>query len=414
MSNLNAETHNTITVTGGVYHEYCLHPGYKNLYGSAGRAASALSHLNVPVILHTYADESAELMLRERAYFENFDVCTVKTERSVFFHYDQGLAEPKIYGIPDAPLPTHNISAENVLRYGMLEGTAVVDAEYAVYDPQNVSTPESFHANGSRAKHLALVLNRYEASTLCGGRRDLSAADLAAELYRQGHAQVIIIKQGPAGALVCENGTISTVPAYETDKVFKIGSGDAFAAYFAHAWMIEKISAHEAANKASRATAYYCENNQFPSPQLLAAYHPAPVIPSENFLRGERPSVYLAGPFFSLAQLWLIEQARRNLTDMGLKVFSPYHDVGHGSADDVVEKDLDGIRNAGVVFAVGDGLDAGTLYEVGFARAMDIPVIFYSENESEEDKKMMSGSGCILCNDYVTAIYKTLWVIAQK
>ena len=80
-----------------------------------------------------------------------------------------------------------------------------------------------------------------------------------------------------------------------------------------------------------------------------------------------------------------------------------------GSADDVVEQDLAGIRNCDVLIAIGDGLDAGTIYETGYARALGKPVVFYAENESEEDRKMMVGSGCIICDDYTTAIYKTVW-----
>jgi nucleoside 2-deoxyribosyltransferase len=78
--------------------------------------------------------------------------------------------------------------------------------------------------------------------------------------------------------------------------------------------------------------------------------------------------VYLAGPFFDLAQVWLIEQARANLREMGLEVFSPYHDIGLGSANDVVAKDLEGIDASHLVFAIADGLDPGTLYEIGYAR----------------------------------------------
>ena len=411
--NTNTPDSGVLTLVGGSYHEICQHPGYHDIFGSAGRAASALAHLKVPVNFHTYADDSVAQVLRERAYFEGFDVDIQPIARSILFHYEHGLSEPKIYNVPPALMPDIRLKATNVLRYGMLEGTAVVDAEYAVYDPQNVSTPELFEQNGSTAKNLALILNRYEAPTL-SGQPGLSAAEQAIYLFNQGHAQVIIIKQGPAGALVCDNGKISTVPAYETSHVFKIGSGDAFVAYFAYQWMINKKSAHDAANAASHATAYYCENNLFPSTQGLAAFNPKAISPTPEFLRGKTYSVYLAGPFFTLAQMWLIEQVRRNLSDLGLKVFSPYHDVGHGEAEDVVEKDLEGIRNADIIFAIGDGLDAGTIYEVGFARACNIPVVFYAENEADEDKKMMSGSGCILCKDYVTAIYKTLWAVVQK
>lgn len=65
------------------------------------------------------------------------------------------------------------------------------------------------------------------------------------------------------------------------------------------------------------------------------------------------------------------------------------------------------------MFAVGDGMDAGTLYEIGFARAINKPVVMYCENESEEDKKMMNGSNCVICKDYTTAIYAALWEAAK-
>lgn len=105
----------------------------------------------------------------------------------------------------------------------------------------------------------------------------------------------------------------------------------------------------------------------------------------------------------------MVGQARRDLLAMGLDVFSPYHDVGIGSAEDVVEKDLEGIRKCDVLLAIGDGLDSGTIYEMGYARALNKPVIFYAENESVQDKKMIEGSNCYITDDYVSAIYHTVW-----
>jgi nucleoside 2-deoxyribosyltransferase len=46
---------------------------------------------------------------------------------------------------------------------------------------------------------------------------------------------------------------------------------------------------------------------------------------------------------------------------------------------------------------------------MGYAKALGKPVVMYTENESEEDKKMMEGSHCILCDDFVTAIYRMVW-----
>ena len=94
-------------------------------------------------------------------------------------------------------------------------------------------------------------------------------------------------------------------------------------------------------------------------------------------------------------------------------MFSPYHDIGLGSADDVVEKDLQGIRDSDMLFAIANGLDAGTIYEIGYARAIGKPVVIYSESETEESLKMMQGSDCIICSDYTTAMYSTLWEAAK-
>lgn len=407
------QTDQLITVVGGVYYEYCTHPNTQDFYGSAGRAASAIAKLNTPVLLHTYADSTLANQINERAAFEKIKVVIEPIDKSIVFVYDHGLAEPRIYSVPEKTSSPLRVEASKVIQFGMLEGSAIIDAEFAVYDPQNVSKPEPFHANGSTAKKLALVLNRYEAAALCASAEHTSPEAQAAYMYQQGLGQVIIIKLGPAGALVYENGKASTVPAYETSRVSKIGSGDMFVAHFGHAWMNEGLSAHDAADKASRATAYYCEKSILPSSKTLSSFSPAAITLSEKFQSDSRPVVYLAGPFFTLTQVWLVDQTRKNLRDLGFKVFSPYHDVGHGSASDVVEKDLDALKEADIVFAIGDGLDAGTIYEVGFARAENIPVIFYSENESEEDKKMMEGSGCVLVDDYVTAIYKTLWTAVK-
>ncbi|WP_259368307.1 hypothetical protein [Pseudomonas juntendi] len=88
----------------------------------------------------------------------------------------------------------------------MIDGTAVIEAGYAVFDPQNSDGPESFAANGSRANHLALVLNRHEANLLAPGYAHLKAEDFATALAKQENAEVVVIKMGPLGALVYERG----------------------------------------------------------------------------------------------------------------------------------------------------------------------------------------------------------------
>jgi nucleoside 2-deoxyribosyltransferase len=397
-----------LTIVGGVYVENCLRPGWKEVYGSGGRAATAIARMGGEVVLHSYLDEQNLLVMQGRAALENFELSPMAVEQGISFHYNHGLENPTMRGSTKKN-ESFQINAEKVIRFGFIEGDAVIKSQFAVYDPQNASNPELFRANGSAAEHLALVLNQYEARVM-SGLRDEAIEVVAQTLADLEQAEVVVIKLGPFGALVYDKGKIETIPAYQTNNVWKIGSGDNFVAHFGYAWMEKGLSAVVAACEASKATAYYCNNMGFPSPSNLADFNPSPVIISENYRNGLRPKVYLAGPFFSLAQLWLVDQARNNLRDLGLEVFSPFHDVGHGSAEDVVQKDLDGIHTSDLIFAIGDGLDSGTIYEIGYACALKKPVIMYVENESEEDEKMMQGSGCIICDDYVTAIYKTLWV----
>lgn len=397
-----------ITVVGGVYRERCMRPAWDDIYGSAGRAATAIARFGGQAELHACVDSDTQVVVEARAAAEGFTFKPTTSQAGVTFEYIHGLATPDIRRSAHASSQLQVI-AEKVLRFGMIDGTAVVNAEYAVFDPQNAEGPESFSANGSAAKHLALVLNCYEANMLLPSSNGLPPEEVAAALATHENAEVVVIKMGPLGALVYDNGTISRVPAYRTERVWKIGSGDTFAAHFALGWLDKGLSAYEAASIASVATAFYCETQGFLDKALFAGFKPKALQPSERYRNGYVPKVYLAGPFFTLAELWMVGQARRDLMDMGLDVFSPYHDVGLGTAEDVVEKDLEGVRDCDVLFAIGDGLDSGTIYEIGYARALNKPVVFYAENESDQDKKMMEGSDCRITDDYVSAVYQMVW-----
>lgn len=399
----------TIAVVGGVYRERCVHPHWNRIYGSAGRAALAIGHMGTPVALHSYMDQLAcDAIAEEASWLGDFKLQAIDAPVTVGFRYMHDLDSPQVEDMPSAALAPIVVSAEKILRFDMLECDARVHAEWAVYDPQGARSLQSFVANGSSAERLALVLNSWEASTLAG-MPNASPAEIAPVLAQQQDAEVVVVKMGPQGAYVWSADAGSFVSAFRTPHVWKIGSGDCFAAHFANAWMHEGKTPLEAAKDASRAVAYFCQYRAFPTKHLLGSYAPAAAEVSAECLAGQRREVYLAGPFFDLAQLWLIEEARHALSEMGLQVFSPYHDVGLGSADDVVGKDLAGIRNAHIVFAVADGLDAGTLYEIGYARALGKPVIVYSEQRGGENMKMMEGSGCVMCGNFATAVYSAAW-----
>ncbi len=399
----------SISIVGGVYEERCLRPDWHEVFGSAGRASSAIAAFDerVEVELHCYADANTEQVLAARAAMENCRLALRPTDRTARFFYTHGLARPDVE-LHEQQHDALTITAKNVLRFGMIEGDAVVDGESVVYDPQCSSAPLVFGQNGSRAERLAVVVNEGEARRMTR-LRTAAIADVAREVQRLNNAAVVVLKRGPLGALVLDGDGAADIEALATRNVWKIGSGDVFSAHFALHWAVLGRRAVESAQQASRATATYCETGGFGTPAAVAALDAPPVNASSRYLAGRRPRVYLAAPFFSLGQLWMVEQARSHLQHFGLDVFSPYHEVGLGTAEQVVEADLAALRDVDLVFAIADGLDAGTLVEVGYARAQGTPVVIYCESEGEESLKMMSGDGCTHCTDYVSAIYRATW-----
>jgi hypothetical protein len=393
-----------INVVGGVYRERCVQPRWSALYGSAGRAAEALSFRS-PTRLATYVDDANRRELETRA-----GTCGIELEAHAFaetlsFDYVHPLSIPVIQPAPQVLVqaPPLKVSGELILRFGMMEATAIVDGNRVVYDPQSAYAPESFRTNGSKARSLAIVANAYEVR-LMTKEPDLEKGGKA--LLASESADVLVVKRGSRGALVLTAaGGRFEVPAFRTPSVFSIGSGDMFAAAFTYFWAKESLPPEKAADLASRATARYCASQSaelVERSELEASAYPA--------LTSNGGKAYLAGPFFTLAERWLVEEARAHLRGMHIDVFSPVHDVGFGTAEEVAPADLAGLNECDRVLALVDSADPGTLFEVGYARKCNIPVVALTQTLSEEKKKMLVGSGCECTDDFVTALYLTAWI----
>ncbi|MDB5270115.1 MAG: hypothetical protein JWP58_3155 [Hymenobacter sp.] len=298
------------------------------------------------------------------------------------------------------------MTAENILVFGLIEGNSIVHGDYVVYDPQSPNNPSYFHQGGSTANHLAVVLNQWEAQQLTG-LYDIDA--IGQHLLDKG-AEVVVIKQGASGASIFEKDKKSLrVAAYRTETVWPIGAGDIFSSVFAHYWIEEKTSARQAAKKASIATAFYCQTQTLPIPKNPAFWNELD-LHTLPFLGHKRRNVYLAGPFFTMAERWLINESLSALRQTGNTVFSPLHDVGHGVANVVVPLDIEALDNCDAVFAIVDGLDSGTLFELGYAIAKGKPVVAFVQNETPDNLKMLEGTGCIISDDFSTAIYRLNWL----
>lgn len=394
------------TVVGGLYAEECLEPYWNDIYGSGGRAAAALSGWCDNLRLVTYRAAPLAEGLENLTAIYGFPIEGPDVEEAVSFRYIHSLDEPRIAPRPDSIRMESAIDVADdvVLRFGMLEGDAKIDARRAVYDPQSAFDPRPFHENGSKADELALILNAFEGRRLTGLEEpDRIAEDL---LENQG-ASVVVLKLGGHGAIVATSSQSKRIPAYRSETVWKLGTGDIFSAAFTKFWGCDGLEPAMAADLASRAVSVYASNRSLPIPaeEALRSLNLCPVTPSNG-------RVYIAAPFFTLADLWLVEEIRQRLLDMGVQVFSPLHEVGLGTAQEVALQDLIGLDDADVVLAVLSGSDPGTIFEVGYAVARNKPVVCLAQNMRDEDAKMPEGSGCLIVSDLVTAIYHSIWALA--
>ena len=390
-------------ITGGVYTENCARPAWRRIFGSGGRAATAVAGMSAETILHAYIYDGLAESYRLSAAAMGYSVHLVPIKQRIEFEYLHPLSHPVISPVSRRAHPPLVVSGETVLRFDFLEGGAVVKAKRAIYDPQTEGVKKKgFWNNGSTCEELAIVLNEWESLSLTGK----PAAEAGFDILDQWKAAVVVIKLGTKGVSVFQKGCAKyDLPAYITSRVFKIGSGDVFSAVFAYCWGERGDSPELAAEYASRAVADYVENRQLPVGQV-------PSLTDREEYRGQErePLVYLAGPFFDISQRWLIEECKSSLENLGAQVFSPIHDVGPASRNqDVAEADLRGLEACNVVFAVIDSEDPGTIFEVGYAHRMKKPVVCLAERLPEFKKTMFTGTGCLLFDDLSTALYQTMW-----
>src|SRR5262249_10308855 len=153
-----------------------------------------------------------------------------------------------------------------------------------------------------------------------------------------------------------------------------------------YAWLVKDEPAISAAWFASRLAATYVESAQdrFTPAQLALAQSEA--RSAERLYGSKSPrnipggEIYLAAPFFNTAQQWLVDEVRDALLELGLRVFSPIHDVGLGEPNEVAPANLTALDRSALLFALLDDIDAGTIFEVGYARAKSIPVVGVAES----------------------------------
>ena len=361
-------------IIGGVYLELCDHPSTEQIFGSGGRAALALAQVSPNVVLHTYSS-AHNASVWEAFKRQGIDLELSNSQTPFAFSYFHPLSNP----VPLPPLSNTKkaspiqVKGDVVLRFGMLGGEAIVDAQTAVYDPQGDSMP--FAANGSRAAKLALVLNEQELDQM-GGFQHVKA---------ESQPEVMVIKRGLRGATVVADDTETTVPAYLSSRVSKIGSGDVFSAMFAYWWGEQGLPPCKAADLASRTVSQFCEFGHLPIDlRTLKDRRAAPT--------GDSGPILIEGAIDTLGRRYVVQEAKAQLRNFGFSVFAPC--LGEPPPRNIPR----------AVLWIAEGLSVEN-----FSKLSEQNVVVLAENSFAGILDIL-GEDVDVADDFTTALYRVGWM----
>jgi len=406
-----------MTIYGGFYHEECIFPEWSQIYGSAGRAAAILSNFSDNITLNTFCTTTEYLEFFSNAYKINYIHNPSTTD--ITFKYFHTFSKPEIIYNSQIDLQKSSfieIEDDIVICYGTLESDApLIKAKYGIFDFQSSKLFELFSEKNS-IENIAFILNYEEAKYIS---LKSTVEDIQKYFFSSvENLQILIIKDGPFGGYACTKSEVINLPVYRNKFIFKIGTGDIFTSIFGYFWAINEINKMpltQIVDYASFSTAFYTENykSQYKN-SFLDFYEKKPYDRLLLNRKQFKNKVYLAGPFFNTSQRWQIEDSKVQLEKLGFDVFSPIHDVGIGETEDIAQKDLEGLDWADSVFAVLNGYDPGTVFEIGYAIAKGKRVVLFSEQKDEVNLTMFKGSGCLLYDDITTALYNLVWLVTSK
>lgn len=140
-----------LTVAGGVYHERCIWPDWNQIYGSAGRAAAAVSDQLDMVHLVSYIRSDTKQHFEPYVSAYRVQLKAWDAPQTISFEYTHSLSTPAIRPAPALikRLPELNVEDDVVLRFGMLESSVRVNARKCIYDPQSAFSPDAFSRTGA-------------------------------------------------------------------------------------------------------------------------------------------------------------------------------------------------------------------------------------------------------------------------
>lgn len=395
-----------ITVVGGTYREIDYDDVSVDIFGSGFRAVKFLLENKVAVNFITAANQEALYYLKEnQKVYRNFTVNSNICKDLVTFKYSYALDDPSIFPqlLTIEKIPSIVVEQENIIAFGMLELDYKITGKKVIYDPQTSIRPNKFTEIGS-ADELIYIVNMNEAKSISSCD---NIEDIVDYFFNRENALAFIIKNGPYGATLYskEEEEEVSIPSYITTNVNKIGSGDIFTSSFGYYWINKGMTLKESAIAASKSTALYCDKKAYIDSTTYKEFK----YEEFKYSNISEKQVYLASPFFSISELILIDKIRASFLSFGIKVFSPFHDIGLGDEIEIAKKDVEGIENSDIIFCILDNLDSGTLIEAGYSMAKGKKIIGYHKTCDENKLLMLKPADINFYQHLTTAIYQTIW-----
>jgi hypothetical protein len=393
-----------IKVVGGTYREIDYDDISIEIYGSGFRATKFLLENHCPVDFNTVGNNDTVVHLKEnQKVYNNFTFQCKEYHEIITFKYsfslDLPIIFPHLFNIPKVEKLT--IESENIIAFGMLETDFIISGNKVVYDPQTPINPKKFSEFG-KAGELVYIVNKNEALSIASSD---NIEEIKNYFFNSEQAKAFIIKNGPFGATLYSRDKEVKIPSYITNNVYKIGSGDIFTSSFGFYWMKKGLSLEDSAIFASKSTAVYCDKKAYVDTSILETFN---YDEFTNELFPEK-QIYLASPFFSISELILIDKIRTAFLSFGIKVFSPFHDIGLGEDTTIATKDLEGIEKSDIIFCVLDNFDSGTLIESGYSLGKGKKIIGYHRTCDENKLLMLKPAKIHFYQHLTTAIYQTIW-----
>jgi hypothetical protein len=374
-------------IVGGFYRETSLVPEIDQMFGSGGRAAAILSKRVNDVTLHTYSDNDSHIDEFEKKH--SIKVKRYHRENPITFSYFHPLSTPHISKCENFQVPI-KVTGDVALRFGFIEGDAIVDANRVIFDPQTWKKKAVYSLNGSKAVNLTVVLNELELNHSTSAN---SFIEQAQELLELNKAAAIIVKRGVRGCFVLEeNGNKFSIPSYLSNQVTKIGTGDVFSAIFAFYWGVKKVPPGLAAELASKHVACFCESGGVDLKyQAIDKLIP---IPFESF----KPVTIFADQT-GLGKRYVVEEAKYLLLEMGIPAR--------------VEGNLNNlVTNKNPILILGETFRNPKLLESKFTKNISKIVIF-DTNSNDWFANNSLPDNITLAQDFTSALYQIAWASAQ-